>query len=130
MSRTRTISLYSTEKSAPFTISSMSDWYPDVRNLSDCSTRRGVSRRPSRDGSSPISASNSPMVSRIIPFYLAPVAVPAVPAGARQDDPDALYRNREDIAGARRAADIWAARAAKGNDFESSWKLAGAGDWL
>jgi hypothetical protein len=101
-----------------------------VRNLSDCSTRRGVSRSPSRVGSSPISASNSRIVSRIFAFYLAAAALVVAPVGATQDDPDTLYRQREDIASARRATDIWAARAARGNDFESAWKLARSYYWL
>jgi tetratricopeptide (TPR) repeat protein len=92
-------------------------------------------------------------------FYLtaslALVGLPAVPAGgpnraadlggrsARPDpfasadrqptreDPDALYAQREDLAAARRAADIWARRlAADAHDFEAAWKLARASYWL
>src|SRR5262245_49346875 len=44
------------------------------------------------------------------------------------DDPDQLYRQRENLASARRAADLWAAGAA--SDFEASWKLARACYWL
>jgi hypothetical protein len=55
----------------------------------------------------------------------------AVFAQAQGDDPDALYRNREDIPMARRAADIWTGRvAANPRDFESAWKLARAEYWL
>lgn len=49
------------------------------------------------------------------------------------DDPDALYAKREDLAAARKAADIWGARlqASGGTpDFEAAWKLARAGYWL
>lgn len=45
-------------------------------------------------------------------------------------DPDALYRRREDDWSARRAVDIWSARASSGKDFEASWKLARACYWL
>lgn len=39
-------------------------------------------------------------------------------------DPDALYHEREDLGKAKQAAEIWARRATKGNDYEASWKLA------
>lgn len=49
----------------------------------------------------------------------------------QQQDPDALYRERELLASATRAAEIWAARLAQDqNDFESAWKLARARYWL
>jgi len=47
---------------------------------------------------------------------------------AQSDDPDALYRHREDLPSARRAADLWAERAT--TDFESAWKLARTCYWL
>lgn len=48
-----------------------------------------------------------------------------------QSDPDALYRDRERLASATRAATIWAQRlAANASDFESAWKLARAQYWL
>ena len=48
-----------------------------------------------------------------------------------QEDPDALYRQRENVAAAQRAAQIWADRlAGNGKDFESAWKLACARYWL
>jgi tetratricopeptide (TPR) repeat protein len=48
-----------------------------------------------------------------------------------QADPDLLYRNRDNSASARQAAEIWAARLdAHPNDFESAWKLARARYWL
>jgi tetratricopeptide (TPR) repeat protein len=54
-------------------------------------------------------------------------SVVQVPAG----DPETLYKNREDLASAKKAADIWAARlAANAKDFESAFKLAQARYWL
>ena len=47
---------------------------------------------------------------------------------ARSDDPEALYRRREDPASAKRAAALWAADAA--SDFEAAWKLARASYWI
>ena len=63
------------------------------------------------------------------------VAIPELDARkARQvpgGDPDALYQDRETLASARKAADIWAARlAANAKDFESAYKLARARYWL
>ena len=55
------------------------------------------------------------------------------PAGANAQaaaDPDALYRQREEAGRAAEAAEIWAARTARGQDFESSWKLARACYWI
>jgi tetratricopeptide (TPR) repeat protein len=50
-----------------------------------------------------------------------------VPAG----DPDALYKERENLASARKATEIWAARlAANPKDFESAYKLSQARYWL
>jgi len=47
------------------------------------------------------------------------------------DDPDALYKDRENLASAKKAADIWAARlAANAQDFESAYRLAQARYWL
>ena len=47
------------------------------------------------------------------------------------DDPDALYKDRENLASARKATDIWAARLqANPKDFESAVKLAKARYWL
>ena len=45
-------------------------------------------------------------------------------------DPDALYRQREQIESAQQAADIWGARAKAGTDFEATWKLAKACYWI
>ncbi len=45
--------------------------------------------------------------------------------------PDELYRNREDLASAKHAANIWAMRLKTDpKDFESAWKLARAQYWL
>jgi hypothetical protein len=50
-----------------------------------------------------------------------------VPAG----DPDALYKDRENLASAKQATEIWAARlAANPKDFDSAYKLAQARYWL
>lgn len=50
---------------------------------------------------------------------------------AQAPDPDALYKNRDNLASAQRAEQIWAARAAQDpKDFESAWKLARARYWL
>ena len=47
------------------------------------------------------------------------------------DDPDALYKDREHLASAKKATEIWAARlAANPKDFESAWKLAQGRYWL
>jgi len=62
-------------------------------------------------------------------LYLAVFAVFGVPA--QSADPDALYAKRDDLASARQAADVWAARLAKQpRDFEAAWKLARARYWL
>jgi hypothetical protein len=73
------------------------------------------------------------MISCIVAFYLAlQSATGAAPAPVVQsENPDTLYARREDLASARRAADIWAARvAAAPRDFEAAWKLARARYWL
>lgn len=47
------------------------------------------------------------------------------------EDPNALYRDREQLSSARRAEALWAARlAANPRDFESAYKLAQARYWL
>jgi tetratricopeptide (TPR) repeat protein len=47
------------------------------------------------------------------------------------DDPDALYKDREKLASARKATEIWASRLqANPQDFESAVKLAKARYWL
>ena len=47
---------------------------------------------------------------------------------AAGEDPDALYRQREDLANATRAAQIWSTTAA--DDYEAAWKLARAAYWI
>src|SRR5260221_8911065 len=44
------------------------------------------------------------------------------------DDADELYRHREDLTSATRAAALWSATAA--TDYEAAWKLARANYWL
>lgn len=52
-------------------------------------------------------------------------------AGARAEDPDALYVNRTHLPDAQRAADLWsAALAARPGDYDAAWKLARAAYWL
>jgi tetratricopeptide (TPR) repeat protein len=55
----------------------------------------------------------------------------SVGIAAQAADPDALYRQRENLASAQQAEAIWAQRlAANAKDFESAWKLARARYWL
>ncbi len=50
---------------------------------------------------------------------------------AQAPDPDALYANRETLADARQAAQLWdAALARNPSDFDAAWKRARAGYWL
>ena len=64
--------------------------------------------------------------SGAIPALDAPIAL-QVPAG----DPDALYKDRENLASAKKATEIWAARlAANPKDFDSAYRLAQARYWL
>ncbi len=47
------------------------------------------------------------------------------------EDPDALYHDRENLASARRAAEIWMTRLVQNpRGFEAAWKLARARYWL
>ena len=47
------------------------------------------------------------------------------------DEADRLYADRANLASARRAADLWAARLASNpSDFEAAWKLARCEYWL
>src|SRR5690242_2791382 len=107
----------------------MSASYPLVRNLYARSTRFGVSRRPSRVGSSPISASSCLMRSCIVLlFYL---SIFDAPGAAQVTDADALYAARANLASARQAADLWAADLARDpRDFAAAWKLARADYWI
>src|SRR5689334_18548551 len=105
----------------------MSASYPLVRNLYAFSTRFGVSRSPSRVGSSPISASSCLIKSCIVILYIS-----TLDASVRaQVAADALYADRANLASARQAADIWAKElAANPSAFEPAWKLARADYWL
>jgi hypothetical protein len=68
------------------------------------------------------------MISCILVFYL---ALSPVFGRELQQNPDALYAAREDLAKAREATSIWADRLQKNpKDFESAWKLARARYWL
>ena len=116
----------------------MSASYPLVRNCSAFSTRFGVSRSPSRPGSSPSSASSRVMSSCMALFYIsARVAAFAAFAGsatagsASAQSADALYADRANLASARRAADLWSAElAANARAFDAAWKLARTDYWL
>ena len=111
--------------------------YPPVRNRSACSTRAGVRTSPSRSGSSPTSIRSRLIRSCTLVFYIAVFShpfqaqEPSVAGQRAEADPDALYRERDDISKAQRAVEIWSSRLA-GNprDFESAWKLARAEYWL
>jgi tetratricopeptide (TPR) repeat protein len=107
----------------------MSCAYPLVRKRNACSTRCGVRTSPSRSGFSPSRVSSSRIRASIPVFYIALLAVPLTPAA--QEDPDALYRDRANIASARRAADLWTrALESEPKDFEAAWKLARTMYWL
>ena len=55
----------------------------------------------------------------------------AAPVLAADPDPDALYRERADVARAREALGLWEARLkANPKDFESAWKIARATYWI
>jgi len=102
----------------------MSAPYPLVRNLYAFSTRFGVSRSPSRSGSSPRSVSSFLIASCILLFYLPVLA-------GQSADPDRLYADRANIASARRAAEAWtSALASDPRNFDAAWKLARADYWL
>jgi hypothetical protein len=69
------------------------------------------------------------MRASIFVFYIAAFATPA--AVVAQGDPDALYRQRPDVAKTREAVAIWSERLLKNpRDFDSAWKLARARYWL
>ena len=112
----------------------MSALYPLVRNLYAFSTRFGVSRSPSRSGSSPRSVSSLLIASCILLFYILALTAQSADQPARDSrsaEAERLYADRANLASARRAADIWrAALAADARDFDAAWKLARAGYWL
>ena len=65
----------------------------------------------------------------MITFYLTWIAL--ILAAAQAPDPDALYRQRENMASAQQAEGIWTERLTRDpQDFESAWKLARARYWL
>lgn len=98
-----------------------------MRNLSAFSTRFGVSRRPSRSGSSPSSARSLLITSCICLFYISLLGAPA----AAQPNPDALYADRANLSSARQAADILTRDLqARPEHFEHAWKLARIAYWL
>jgi tetratricopeptide (TPR) repeat protein len=100
----------------------MSARYPLVRNLYAFSTRFGVSRRPSRAGFSPRSASSCLISSCIFLFYISTAAAQSA---------DEVYADRANLASARRAASLWsAALSSDQRNFEAAWKLARADYWL
>src|ERR1043165_6689799 len=99
----------------------MSARYPLVKNSYARATRFGVSRSPSRSGSSPSSASSFLISSCIVLFYIS--------LGAQL--PDALYADRENLASARQAAAAWSAELARDpSAFDVAWKLSRADYWL
>src|SRR5262245_16978314 len=102
----------------------MSARYPLVRNSYAFATRFGVSRSPSRAGSSPSSVSSFVISSCILLFYISALA----------QSPDALYADRANLASARQAAEIWQSALAKDSAspaaFDNAWKLARAEYWL
>src|SRR5712692_7966557 len=103
----------------------MSASYPLVRNLYAFSTRLGVSRSPSRVGSSPISASILRISSCIWLFYISVTGV-QTPGNA-----DALYADRQHLESAQRAAAVWSADLARNpRSYETAWKLSRAEYWL
>src|SRR5262249_48887437 len=104
----------------------MSAVYPPVRNFSAFSTRFGVSRSPSRFGSSWSSASSLLIKSCILTLYISPSH-----GAAHAQNADDLYADRERLSSARTAADIWGAQLAKNpNNFEAAWKLSRVDYWL
>jgi len=59
------------------------------------------------------------------------VRLTAATGAIQAGDPDALYKQREQISTARQAEQIWAARLARdAKDFDAAWKLARARYWL
>src|SRR5258708_37151805 len=104
----------------------MSASYPLVRNLYAFSTRFGVSRSPSRVGSSPTSASSLLIRSCIWLLYISAVAAQGPAAGGA----DSLYADPTPLESAQRAAAISSADFARNpRPYEEAWKLSPA-DYL
>src|SRR6185295_8957625 len=111
-------------------IVSTSAWYPLVRNLRACSTRFGVLTSPSRVGSSPSSERRRLIRSCIGSLYISAMLLPGLARPVLAQSADALYADREELASARRAADLWSAALVNNpRDFESAWKLSRADYW-
>src|SRR5438093_12171496 len=122
--------------------------YPLVRNLRAFSTRFGVSRNPSRLGSSPSSASSRLIKSCILLLYIlvlggfpsaracssghdTPTALAQAARAGAESEADRLYAARVNVQNARSAADLWAAQLSSNpGSFEAAWKLARADYWL
>jgi hypothetical protein len=69
------------------------------------------------------------MRASIFVYYIAVATTSA--AVQAQNDTDALYRQRANVAKAREAVTIWSDRLTRNpRDFESAWKLARAAYWL
>src|SRR6476469_10306837 len=104
----------------------MSASYPLVRNFRAFSTRVGVLTNPSRSGSSPSAARRFLTRSCILLLY---IPLMGIPLGAQSAD--ALYADRENIASAKRAAELYeeASKRDQGQ-FEAAWKLARTCYWL
>src|SRR5262245_10078310 len=103
----------------------MSASYPLVRNLYAFSTRFGVSTKPSRPGSSPISASSFLISSCIALLYI------SLPATLSAQSGDALYAERAKLESARRAAQAYSEELTKDpKSYEAAWKLARSYYWL
>jgi tetratricopeptide (TPR) repeat protein len=67
----------------------------------------------------------------LLTFALTVATLMHAAVAAAQPDPDALYRDRTNLARAQEAASIWTSRlTADPRDFESAWKLARATYWL
>jgi tetratricopeptide (TPR) repeat protein len=65
----------------------------------------------------------------MIAFYLSCIAL--LSAVSQTADPDALYRQRENIVSAQQAEAVWVERLAQNaKDFDAAWKLARARYWL
>lgn len=59
------------------------------------------------------------------------LAIASASGQAPTDDPDALYKDRENLVSAKKAAEIWESRLkANPKDFASAWKLSKARYWL
>jgi hypothetical protein len=70
------------------------------------------------------------MISCIAVVYLTLSGARLAAQETPQESPDELFKHRDDIPSAKRAAELWAARAAGGTDFEAAWKLSRICYWL